>query len=221
MEQELPNIIRRNENNIDTNVSMVEHVPGTKPSKNTSYFLRNSGRYCDNTVHCLTGPCCCGCCCCWTKGSKCRILLVALERIIYFFLGIVTATNGFYSTNWGTFGLSILFTRVFSGLVTLDWIIKFCVHIVATTKLYFWQASRDKRYPAQEWALLFLSHLCDKVNLDVDVGNDAKADIGCVEEIENNVEPSVVADKRKKRHDLDVRCDCRTDVFTSFYGLLF
>ena len=100
--------------------------------------------YCDETLHCLTGCGCCGCCgcCCHRRcvffqkyrfcNLKCRRCCLNFERCSYFVLGLITATNGLGSSNWGMFGLTILFSRVFSGLVTLDFLVKLICHIVAT-----------------------------------------------------------------------------------------
>ena len=71
----------------------------------------------------------------------------------YVALGIISASNGFQSTNWSLFGLTILFTRVFSGLIVLDYLVKLVAHIVATCR------RRQRRSTTSSTSSIFLEEL--------------------------------------------------------------
>ena len=118
---------------VSDNVDELYKTPTDSPSTRTDL--------CDATLHCLTGPCCCGCCCCCHRKfpcpkqlqrSVCRRCCINTELGSYLLIGLISATNGFFTTNWGTYGLAILFTRVFSGLITLSWIVKFVSLLIST-----------------------------------------------------------------------------------------
>ena len=102
---------------------------------------------------CCSGPCCCGCCCCCApcfgegdaqprccRRHRRRLLCVRKgclsgDRAFKVFIGLVSATNGFSASDW-SWGLFIMFTRVFAGLMILDWIVKCFSHFVLAWDRY-------------------------------------------------------------------------------------
>ena len=109
---------------------------------------------------CCSGPCCCGCCCCCApcfgegdaqprccRRHRRRLLCVRKgclsgDRAFKVFIGLVSATNGFSASDW-SWGLFIMFTRVFAGLMILDWIVKCASHTVLAWDRYTKEGNED------------------------------------------------------------------------------